>query len=198
MVRSAVFPVALLIATLPTLAAQTQPPTPPGSSQPQSQVQPGPRGLWLSAGLGYASVDCGNNGCTMGAPSGDLTAGWSLGRKLLLGVGLSGWTKADEFLRVTIGSLGLRARFYPQETIGFFFTGGIGFGLLRLSAGPLGQGNAVNYTGGAFLAGVGCDFHVASHISLTPFATGMAVRTHKDNDDTRADVWQLGLGLTIY
>ena len=110
-----------------------------------------PRGLWLSSGVGYGSVDCGNSGCTMGAPSGNLEVGWAVGPKVLLGAAILGWTKADEIMRITMGSLGLRLRFYPDAAAGFFFAGGFGLGMIRFSAGPQGRGNPFTTTGYAFL-----------------------------------------------
>ena len=86
-----------------------------------------PRGLWLNLGLGYGSVDCGN-ACTMGAPTGEVSAGWALSPRFLLGA--------------------------------------------------------------AFLGGLGCDFRITPHVSLTPFADFSAVRAWSAND-LRADLWRL-------
>jgi hypothetical protein len=158
------------------------------------------RGPWFNLGLGYGSVDCGH-GCTMGAPSAELAGGWALSPRFLLGAGITGWTKegptgeaVGETLRVTIGSLDLRARFYPTQTAGFFIAGGLGIGMIRFSDQ---QGISGTQTGGAFLGGIGCDFRMTEHASLTPFVNVSAVRT-LGYDVLRAEVWRLGLGLTIH
>jgi hypothetical protein len=186
----------LLLGAIPSrLAAQVERTTAPGTP-----VQHIPQALWLNLGLGYGSVDCGN-GCTMGAPAGEIAAGWAVSPRFLLGGGITGWTKegptgeaVGETLRVTVGSLGLRARFYPTPTAGFFITGGLGIGMIRFSDQ---RGISSTHTGGAFLGGVGSDFRMTAHASLTPFADFSAVRT-RGSDDVRADVWRLGLGLTIH
>jgi outer membrane protein with beta-barrel domain len=157
-----------------------------------------PRGLWLSAGPGYGSVDCGNNGCTMGAPTGNIEVGYAVVPKLLLGAAILGWTKSDETIRITNGSLGLRLRFYPDQAAGFFFTGGFGLGMIRFSAGPAGQGNPFTTTGYALLGGAGCDFRITPNVSFTPFANGSAIRTRDGSNHLRTDLWQFGVGLTIH
>jgi hypothetical protein len=157
-----------------------------------------PRGLWLSAGPGYGSVDCGNNNCTMGAPTGNIELGYAAGPKLLLSAAILGWTKSDEIIRITNGSLGLRLRFYPDQAAGFFFTGGFGLGMIRFSAGPAGRGNPFTTTGYALLGGTGCDFRITPNVSLTPFANGSAIRTRDGRNHLRTDLWQFGVGLTIH
>jgi len=109
---------------------------------------------------------------------------------------VSGWTKGDDFLRLTIGSADLRVRVYPVSSIGFFFTGGLGAGMIRLSPGPATQGNAITRFGHAFLGGAGCDFHVSRRASVTLYADGSGVRTWGENQ-LSADVWKLGLGATL-
>lgn len=159
------------------------------------------RGPWFNLGLGYGSVDCGNSSCTMDAPTGEIAAGWAVSPRFLLGGGITGWTKegptgeaVGERLRVTVGSLDLRARFYPTQTAGFFITGGLGIGMIRFSDQ---RGISSTHTGGAFLGGIGCDFRMTSDVSLTPFAEVSAVRPGAA-DYVRATVWRMGLGLTIH
>jgi hypothetical protein len=186
----------LFLAGIPSrLVAQIE-----GAPAPGTPVQHIPQGLWLNLGLGYGSVDCGN-GCTMGAPTGDVAAGWAVSPRFLLGAGIAGWTKegpdgetADGRLRITIGSLDLRARFYPTQTAGFFISGGLGIGMIRFSDE---RGGSHTTTGPAFLGGLGCDFRMTPHVSLTPLADLSAVRDWSA-DNVRADVWRLGLGLTIH
>jgi hypothetical protein len=99
---------------------------------------------------------------------------------------------------MTVGSVDLRVRWYPSEMAGgFFFTGSLGIGLIRLSD-DLADPTSQTHTGRAFRGGLGYDFRIARGVSLTTFGTGMAVRTERDGDHMAADVWQLGLSLTVH
>jgi hypothetical protein len=156
------------------------------------QIRQGP---WLNLGLGYGSVN------SAGAPTVDVAAGWALSPRFLLGAGIAGWTKegsTGEYegsrLRLTVGSLDLRARFYPTPTAGFFISGGLGVGMIRLSDE---RGTSYAQTGAGFLGGLGCDFRMTPRLSLTPFADFSTMRAWSA-DDLRADLWRLGLGLTMH
>jgi hypothetical protein len=156
------------------------------------------KGFWMSGGLGYGSVDCGPYGPSLGGPTGNLEAGWNLSRRFALGLGTSAWTHQEGRVRMSIGSVDLRVRYYPGEgTGGLFLIGAWGIGLIRLSdaqADPTHQ----TQSGRAFRGGLGYDLRVAPGVSLTPFGTGSAVRTEKDGNHMRADVWQVGLGVTLH
>jgi hypothetical protein len=162
-------------------------------------------GFWLSGGLGYGSVDGGSNGNARGGVTGNIEAGWTLSRRFLLGIGTNLWSKSEDVylgeirrIGMTIGSVDLQFRWYPSEMAGgFFVLGSWGIGLIRLSddgADP----TSLTHTGRAFRGGLGFDFRVARGVSITPFASGTAVRTERDGDHMAADVWQLGLGLTVH
>jgi hypothetical protein len=159
-----------------------------------SQAPPIRQGLWFSGGLGYGSAS-GPNTDAMGGVSGGLAAGWTLSQRVQVGLGAAGWTKSGPGegggrLRIGIGTLDARIRFYPDPQFGFFFAGGFGLGLIRFSD----ENGAFNHTGTAILGGAGYDIRVAPNVSLTPFANIYAVRT----SDPRADVGQIGLALTVY
>jgi hypothetical protein len=99
---------------------------------------------------------------------------------------------------MTVGSVDLRARWYPGEMAGgFFFTGAWGLGLIRLSD-PQAIPTSHTQTGRAFRAGLGYDFRVARGVSVTPFGTWSAIRTEDNGDHMAADVWQAGLWLTLH
>jgi hypothetical protein len=132
----------------------------------------------------------------MGGLSGGLAGGWTLSQRIQLGLGAAGWTKSglaegDVRIRLIIGTLDARVRFYPDPQFGFFFTGGLGLGVMRFSDE---NGASTNETGIGILGGAGYDIAVAPNVSLTPFANYYAVRT----SDPRANVGQIGLAVTVH
>jgi hypothetical protein len=150
-------------------------------------------GLWFGAGLGYGSLE--TNG-SLGGFTGTLEGGWNLSRRVALGVGTSVWTRGMGRLGATVGSVDLRARWYPSESAGgFFLTGAWGLGFIHLSDR---LANDVSATGRAFRFGAGYDFRVAPGVSLTAYGSGSKINTYKDGDHMWAEVWQLGLGVTVH
>src|SRR6476620_9407017 len=91
-------------------------------------------GFWVSGGLGYGSLGCDNCGSREGSVSGDLSLGGTISPRLLLGVGSSAWSKSEQGVTMTVGTLDARIRFYPSATGGFFLTGGIGVGTISGAA----------------------------------------------------------------
>jgi hypothetical protein len=73
-----------------------------------------------------------------------------------------------------MGTLDARLRFYPDPAFGFFFTGGFGVGVIRLSDD---HGGRSSYTGAAIIGGAGYDIPVTADVSITPFANLFAIRT---------------------
>ena len=149
------------------------------------------KGFWFNGGLGYGSLGCGGCGSREGAVSGTLSLGGTINSQFMLGVGLSGWSKSQLGNTLTVGTLDLRARFYPTPSNGFFLTGGIGLGSVSAGIAGLGAGSE---TGGSVLIGVGYDFRVAPNVSVTPFWNGFAVRTANNSPN----VGQLGVGITVH
>jgi hypothetical protein len=129
-------------------------------------------------------------------------AGWTVSRRILLGLGANVWTRSglDETgrLGVTAGSVDLRVRWYLSELAGgFFVIGAGGLGFIRMhdrDARP----TSVTHTGRALRAGLGYDFRVTRGVSLTPFGTGSAIRTNHDGDQMAVDVWQFGFEVTVH
>ena len=148
------------------------------------------KGFWFNVGLGYGSLGCKDCGYREGALSGALALGGALSQKVSLGVGTNGWSKKDEGVTETVGTLTAVIRFYPSRTGGFFLLGGLGLGSVHASSGP-GSGTE---TCGAALLGLGYDFRIGTNVSLTPFVNGYAMK----NDNTDANVGQIGLGLTVH
>jgi hypothetical protein len=171
----------------------------PAAAQPQ-QPLPVRRGPWLNLGLAFGSVGCVDS-CSSIAPAAEVSAGWPVSPRLSLGVGITGWTKegpTHEYegatIRLSVGSVALRARFYPQRNAGFFLSGGLGLGITRLSDE---RGSSFTQTGAGFLGGFGCDLWMRPHLSLTPFVDFSTTRAWSDND-LRDDLWRMGLGVTIH
>lgn len=148
------------------------------------------QGLWGNGGLGYGSASCGTG--WMGGPGGSLAVGGTLSRKILLGAGISGWSRSEGRLTLQLASLDAQARFYPDPLFRFFFIGGLGLGTVRLSDGQ--NGASLSSTGVSGLLGAGYDIRIAGNVSLTPFATASAMRAGR----VHYDVVQTGLGVTVH
>jgi len=146
-------------------------------------------GFWVSGGLGYGSLGCDNCGSREGSVSGDLSLGGTISPRLLLGVGSSAWSKSEQGVTITLGTLDARIRFYPSATGGFFLTGGIGVGQAKLS----GFGTATE-TGVGTVLGLGYDVRIARNASITPYWNGFAMK----NNNTDANVGQMGLAVTLH
>lgn len=159
----------------------------PGLAQhPQTR-----QGFWFNGGLGYGSLGCNDCSGRTGALSGGISLGGTLSPKFLLGVGTTGWTKSEGGVTLTVGTLDARFRFYPSATGGFFLTGGLGVGSIRVSVSGAGSANE---TGVGVVLGMGYDFRIGANVSLTPFWNGFAVRS----SDSDANVGQIGLSITAH
>lgn len=148
-------------------------------------------GFWFNGGLGYGSLGCEDCDDRTGSWSGGLALGGTVSQKVLLGVGSNGWTKSEDGVELTVGTLLAVIRFYTSATGGFFLLGGLGVGSIRAEVSGFGSETETGY--GA-LVGLGYDFRVGDNVSLTPFWNGFAANT------TSADgnVGQIGLGITIH
>lgn len=150
------------------------------------------KGFWFNVGLGYGSLGCDDCDGREGGLSGGLSLGGTLAQgKLLLGVGTNGWSKEENSVRLTVGTLEALIRFYPSRTGGFFLTGGLGLGSIRVS---VDGGGSDSETGVGAIIGLGYDLRIGNNVSLTPFWNGFAVKT--DNAD--GNVGQIGLGITVH
>jgi hypothetical protein len=151
------------------------------------------QGMWLSGGLGYGAFESGGS---LGGFTGGMEAGWTLSRRLLLGAGTSVWTRGMGRLGASVGTVDLRVRWYPSELAGgLFLTGGWGLGFIHLTDQ---LANDIMATGTGFRIGLGYDFRVASGVSITPFGSGSKINTNENGDHMSAEVWQLGLGVTVH
>ena len=110
---------------------------------------------------------------------------------MLLGAGTNGWTKSEDGVNLTVGTLTALIRFYTSATGGFFLTGGLGVGVIDIDISGFGGDSE---TGFGALLGLGYDFRVDGNVSLTPFWNGFAVAS----SDVDANVGQIGVGVTIH
>ena len=145
------------------------------------------RGFWFNAGFGLGSLGCQDCAARTDGLSGGLSLGGTLGRRVLLGIGTSGWSKDVDGELLTVGTLDARVRVYPASRAGFFVTGGLGLGTLS-------YGDDDAELGLGLILGVGWDIRVGRNVSLTPFWNGFAMA----NDFVDANVGQIGIGVTIH
>ena len=160
--------------------------TPAMAQQPQER-----KGFWFNVGLGAGSLGCDDCDSRANGLSGQLSLGGTLTPRLLLGAGTNGWTKSEDGVTLSMGSLAALVRFYPSATGGFYLTGGLGVATLDL--GVSGSGSASD-TGGSALLGVGYDIRVGRNVSLTPFWNGIG----GSFDGYGANFGQIGVSLTVH
>lgn len=156
-------------------------------SAAQAQVRDG---FWINLGAGYGSLGCENCEGREGGFSGGLALGGTISSKLLVGAGTTGWTRSEDDVRLTAGTLTALVRYYPSSTGGLFLTGGLGVGTVEVAAG----GVSVSETGAAALLGLGWDIRVGSNMSITPFWNGAGISA----SDVNTNYGQVGLGITLH
>lgn len=160
----------------------------PSASAQHPQVR---EGFWISGGLGFGSLGCQDCSDRESGLSGQLSLGGTLSQHVYLGASSNAWTKSENGATLTVGMLSAMVRVYPSSTGGFFLTGGLGIGSVKLDYSGFGSDSE---TGTGVLLGVGYDFRVGRNVSLTPFWNGFAV----DYDPGDANVGQLGLSVTLH
>ena len=148
-------------------------------------------GFWFNIGLGAGSLGCSDCDERVAGLSGGLALGGTINKHWLLGAFSNGWTKSEDGVTVTAGTLVVGARFYPSETGGFFLTGGLGIGTVDLAIDGFGSASEL---GTGALLGLGFDIRVASSVSFTPFWNGVGI-SFSGGD---ANIGQIGLGITIH
>jgi hypothetical protein len=171
-------PQAVRSAPLPQVS-QPRPDVAAPATHPQTR-----EGFWFNAGMGYGSAGCNDCLFRVDGFSGGLSLGGTISPRVLLGVGTSGFYRAE--LGETMGTLDARLRFYPSLTSGFFITGGFGLGHVS-------DGYETVWGPGA-VVGLGWDVRVGRNVSLTPFWNGFAM----SSEFVDRNVGQLGLGVTIH
>lgn len=168
------------LALLATSAGQVD------AQQPQAR-----QGFWFNAGLGAGSLGCADCGDRVNSLSGNLSIGGTISPRFLLGAGTTGWTKSEDGVTLSAGTLDARVRFYPSATGGFFLTGGLGLGTVRATVPVFGTDSEI---GVGALVGLGYDIRVSRNVSITPYFNGFGVNT----SNVDANVSQIGIGITTH
>lgn len=147
-------------------------------------------GLWFSGGLGVGSLGCEDCDEREISLATDLAIGGTVNDHLLIGIGISGWSKEEDGLTLTVATLEARVRVYPRATSGFFLVGGIGLGTIRASFDDVDE----DESGLGVTLGLGWDIRVGRNVSLTPYWTGTGVSAN----DSDVNFGQIGLSVTIH
>lgn len=150
-----------------------------------------PDSFWFNASVGYGRLGCYLCNGIFNGFSGGISAGAKLRPRILFGIGASGFTRSDDGLTRTVGIVDGRFRFYANAQGGFFVTAGLGMGYIGADVSGLGSDSQTGFGG---IVGIGRDFLVAAHASVTPFANAIAIRT----SDSDASFGQVGVGLTFH
>ena len=143
-------------------------------------------GGWFNVGLGFGTLGCQDCVGREDGLSGGLSGGGTIGDKVRLGVGTTGWARTTNGTSITVGTLDARVRFYPKRRAGFFITGGIGLGGITV--------DGDTEFGVGLMIGIGWDLDVSPHVSLTPFYGGVGIA----NSTADAYFGQLGIGVTVH
>jgi hypothetical protein len=159
-------------------------------------------GFAISVGLGSGSAGASCDGCSSDreeALSGNLRLGGYLRPNLFLGGETHGWTNSENGLDEVIGFYTATVQWYPNETKGTYFKGGLG---LAAYAATDGIDDLTGYGLGLAL-GVGHDFRVGRNFSLTPYANYL-ISTKEELElngfstglDSSTNIFQIGLALS--
>jgi len=161
----------------------------PGLTQGLEAQQHERSGFWMSGGVGMGSLGFdGMSSSRESGISGNLTLGGTLSDRVLLGGGLTAWTKDMDGFRVTFSTLAAMARVYPNADSGLFVNLGAGVGEVTVSQGFL-SGSSTG-TGG--IIGVGYDHRMGPSWSLTPHLNAVGYSINGE----RANQIQFGVGIT--
>lgn len=147
-------------------------------------------GFWFYAGLGHGSMGCPRCGAREGALSGGLGIGGTLGPNVMVGAGMTAWSESANGATLTVGTLTAVIRYYVSATAGFFLLSGVGLGSIHAALDGYGSETE---TGRGLIAGLGWDIRLSPNVSLTPFGNLFVASTTTAD----ANVWQLGLGITV-
>jgi hypothetical protein len=148
-------------------------------------------GFWFHGGLGFGSRGCIDCTERVNGASGGLAIGGTLSQHVLLGIATNGWTRTEDGVTLTAGSVTGAIRFYPWSRGNLFVLGGVGVGRVDVAMGGLTAGSDLAY---AALLGMGYDIRITPMTSLTPFWNGIGLR----NNGGDLNWGQIGLGVTIH
>jgi hypothetical protein len=171
-----------------------------GSSGASAQHPQARDGFWIGFGFGWGSLGLSCDGCRtdrVGAASGYLKLGGTLGPHLLLGGETNGWTKDEAGATLTAANASFAAYYYPQAAGGLFLKGGVGAAVFQEE----GQDAARGF---GLVLGVGYDVRVGRNVSITPVANfnwgsvGDVVSPPDVIPDVKQNVFQLAVGVTFH
>ena len=149
------------------------------------------KGFWFSAGLGGGSLGCENCDERINGGAGGVSLGGTINSHVLLGAGSAGWSRSENGVTLSVGTLDARVLVYPSLTSGFFLTAGLGLGTIK---GQINGFGSESQTGTSAVLGLGYDIAVGRKVSLTPFLNGVGVKT----SDTNTNFGQFGLAITFH
>jgi hypothetical protein len=155
----------------------------------QAQVR---QGFWIGFGLGWGSLGQSCNGCRtdrIGAASGYLKIGGTLGPRVLLGGEISAWNKSEAGTTTTAGNVSFAAFYYPQAAGRIFVKGGLGLAMFQEQPADPAMGLGLAF-------GIGYDVRVGRNVSITPVANFTWGRV--GDFGSRVDVLQLAVGITFH
>jgi hypothetical protein len=178
-----------------------------GERTPARVSSPTRQGMWGNIGIGFGTLGCQDcDGDRLNGLAGEGSIGWTLSPRVRLGIGSSGYAKSasgpiaflDESMSISLTTVDARLRFHPKATSGFFVTGGLGVGVLRMKDSISYNGTVLatdrtSEVGAGAVLGIGWDIGISKHVSITPSYTGFSMASSTAD----ANVGQLGIGITI-
>lgn len=172
----------------PAALTLTRPPPPARQVPAPTSLR---QGFWFSGGLGYGTLGCLDCDGRLDGLSGGLAVGGTISQKVLLAVATNGWTRTEDGVTLSAGSLTGSIRFYPSERGNFFLLGGLGVGRVDVTISGLDSASGIGYSA---VLGLGYDIRIGKMTSLTPFWNGIGIA----DDYGDVNFGQIGLSFTIH
>ncbi len=122
-------------------------------------------GFWLSFGLGYGSLSCDVCNGSAGGGVAYLRMGGTVSQRLLIGGEVTGWSRTEKGVTLTVSNIGPIFLFYPAQDGGFFLRGGVGIGSVKYEVSNV----SLEDTGAGVTLGMGWDARLGKGFALTPF-----------------------------
>jgi hypothetical protein len=175
------------------------------TAQAQTSRRPNTRqGFWAGFGLGGASVEMDCSSCSnfrFTGPSGYVRLGYTLSRRILLGVESGGWVHSTSDIDDSIWLASVVALWYPLPAGALYVK--LGYGRVGYHSDD--GGNVFTAKARSASIGLGYEVRVRGNISLVPFVNGLAtssVQQYRDGvaigygNDFAINVIQFGVGAT--
>ncbi len=138
-----------------------------------AQTGTGRSGVWFGFGFGGGSEanDCSGCGAARTLDlAGSVSLGGTLGRHLLLGGQLTGWSHSAGGVDAALGFVTAVVTWYPAAAGPLFLDAGLGGMSYSQSDGT----TRTDATAGALQLGLGYDLRARRNLSITPFVTAFA------------------------